>query len=195
MGNTSPSVKTVIVAYDAQRNPSPLAPNLTQLGYTVVATVSGHQDILHATQTFKPQILLLTLTGSLTEKFDTIHQILALRTTAIIVVLKEWDASLAKQAMDAGVAGYVIEPFEASHISATVESSWHHFQKLLALQDDLELRKLLEKAKGLLMKDQFMSEEEAHQAILRMSQDQSVPLKDLCHSIIHSKQSQGGIKK
>jgi len=65
--------------------------------------------------------------------------------------------------------------------------NWHHFRAIQALQENLELRRLLEKAKGVLMEQRNISEEQAHQMILRMSQDQGIPLKDLCRSIVQLK--------
>ncbi len=96
--------------------------------------------------------------------------------------MQDWDPCLAKQLMNAGASGCLLMPFDPAHVNAALENSWHHFQKLLSLQENLELRKMIEKAKGVLMDEHFITEEEAHQTLLKMSQDHSIPLKEVCLS-------------
>jgi response regulator NasT len=101
------------------------------------------------------------------------------------------DPAVALKAMDLGASGYMQKPFDQDQISAILESSWHRFQsyssleqKAKALDEALELRKLVEKAKGILMEQQHFSEQDAHSALLKMSQDQGLPMKDVCRSVI-----------
>ena len=75
-----------------------------------------------------------------------------------------------------------------------MEMAWHQFQivtdlqkELSALNETLETRKLLEKAKGILMEQQGFTEESAHQTIRKMSQDQGIAIKEVCRSIIQVK--------
>ncbi len=183
-----------MVTFDTGGIATELTTCLSGRGYEVVATVSGSTDIVRVAQSFKPHLLLMSIGQDLDDKLGIIQQILSLRTTAIVIILKEWDAAAAKKALSAGVSGYLLRPFDPAHASATLETAWHHFQKLLDLQENLELRKLLEKAKGILMNEQFVSEEEAHQLILKMSQDKSIPLKDVCQSILQVKAVLGAEK-
>jgi two-component system, response regulator PdtaR len=194
LDSTFSALKTVMIATDGEPIPPALISCLSQCGYDIVAAVASPKELLDGLRTLKPQLVLMTLEQDSEEKFSLLRQAIGLRTTAVVVLLKEWDSALAKKAMDTGVSGYMLQPFDAVHASATLESSWHHFQRLVSLQENLDLRKLLEKAKGILIKEQFISEEEAHQMILKMSQDQSIPLKDVCHSILQVKKILGSDK-
>jgi two-component system, response regulator PdtaR len=178
------TLKTVIIATDGEPVQANLILSLTQCGYEIVATTSIRHDFLEKVQSLKPQLALASLDQASDVIFHTLQKVIALRTTAIVILMKEWDTLLAKKAMEIGVSGYMLQTLDPAHTSATLESSWHHFQKLISLQDNLDARKLLEKAKGVLIREYFLTEEDAHQRILKMSQDQSIPLKDICQSIL-----------
>jgi len=75
-----------------------------------------------------------------------------------------------------------------------MESAWHRFEMVQTLQsekkelqDTLATRKLQDQAKGILMEQQGYTEQEAHRMLQKMSQDQGVPIKDVCRSLIQVK--------
>jgi AmiR/NasT family two-component response regulator len=119
------------------------------------------------------------------------RQIVALGTTAVVILTGDPNPEMARTAMDLGACGYMQKPFDQGQIAAILESAWHRFQTVKALQEKtrsldeaLEMRKLTEKAKGILMEQQGFSEEEAHRTLQKLSQDQGLPLKEVCRSII-----------
>jgi len=70
---------------------------------------------------------------------------------------------------------------ELSQIVPALETAWHAFQtsfslskEVASLVDSLETRKLLDQAKGILMEQQKMSEDQAHRTLQKMSQDQAI---------------------
>jgi response regulator NasT len=178
-----------MISYAAGKAPSELTTCLLKRGYEVLASELDRNDILSRVQSIKPQVLIMVLNALTDETLNIIQSVNSLRITAVVLALNEWDDLLAKRAMDAGVSGYILSPFEPINTGAILESSWHHFQKVVDLQETLEFRKLVEKAKGILMDDLFISEEDAHQKILKMSQDQSIPLKDVCQTILQRKKA------
>lgn len=187
LGEFIPTLKSVSILHSSTQSISELQTTLRDAGYDVLPLVSSKEEFFHAIQTLKPHLILITTDISVEELLIAIRNILSLRTTAVVLYMHEWDASIAKQMMNAGASGYLLKPLDRAHISATLEMAWHHFHKLMSLQDNLELRKLIEKAKGILMEENFITEDEAHQTLLKMSQDQSVPLKDVCLAMINTK--------
>jgi response regulator NasT len=104
--------------------------------------------------------------------------------------------------MDMGACGYMQKPFNGMQVAAIMESAWHRFQTIFALQEKnrlldeaLELRKLTERAKGILMEQQGFTEEQAHKCLLKMSQDQGLQLKDVCRSVIQVRMVLGKMQK
>jgi len=92
-----------------------------------------------------------------------------------------------------GVMGYVFEPIQAATLSATLEVAVCRFQELRALQQEsetlrqtVEARKLIERAKGLLMEVGRISEAEAYARIRRKSMDTQRPMAEIAHAILLS---------
>src|SRR5438128_1687371 len=118
MSPLSPSLKTILVAQDNGQSSSELMPCLSKLGYSVVGTAVSPGDILSLVRSLKPHLLILRFEDNFAEKLDVIREIVLFRTTAIIVLMKEWEASLAKKVMEAGVSGYLLKPLDEAHVSA-----------------------------------------------------------------------------
>jgi AmiR/NasT family two-component response regulator len=183
----APYLRSVIIATDGAAPPSELTEALSREGYELIATGSGHADVLRLVRTLKPQMLLLPVGPTFMDKHELVQEILLLRTTAIVGFMNEWNDAWGKEALSAGLFGCMVRPYNAPQPHVVLEASWHNFQTVVGLQESLELRKLMEKAKGVLMREQSITEEQAHETLLRMSQDQSIPLKALCQSIVHMK--------
>src|SRR5262249_48113073 len=148
---------------------------------------------LELVRTHKPDVLLLDFHMPIQDGLSVLPQIAALGTTAVVMMTADSNSEISRNAMDAGASGYMHKPFQfdGSHIAACLETAWHRFQTVAVLQEKnrsldeaLEMRKLIEKAKGILMEQQHFSEEEAHKCLLKMSQDQGIALKDVCRSVI-----------
>jgi len=187
MGKLFPPLKTIAIAHPDGRVSHELTQLISKLGYDVVAAVPDVERLIRVVHSLKPDLVLIHIQPPESYSFEIIELIAGLHTTAMVTLLNEPDTALALRSMDLGVCGYMVRPFDERIISATLDCSWHHFHAINALQETLELRRLLEKAKGVLMEQQHITEEQAHQTILKMSQDQGISLKELCHSVVQLK--------
>ena len=164
------------------------------LGYECVGIAQNGADAVELVRRTQPQVLLLDVHMPVLDGMKVLAQIVEMKTTAVVTLTGDPDIELARRAMDAGASGYMQKPMESMQIAAIVESAWHRFQTIHSLQEEkkaldaaLETRKLTEKAKGILMEQQGFSEDDAHKCLLKMSQDQGIPLKEVCRSIIQVK--------
>ena len=119
--------------------------------------------------------------------------LLAERFVAMIIVSAYSDTDLIKRATDAGVFGYLIKPVNDKALEAQIEVAVRRSGEHLMLQaqneklqQDLETRKLLDRAKGILIKRANLSEEDAHKRLQQESQKRRVSLAELCKRIIES---------
>ncbi len=159
--------------------------------YKIVGQATNGLEAISLAKSFQPQVLILDVHMPVLDGFEVIRQIAPLKTTAVVVLTADTDAGIAQKAMDLGAAGYLAKPFEFSQVIPMIESAWHHFQSMSSLQkevltlsENLETRKLVEKAKGILMEQQGMTEEMAHRTLQKLSQDQAISLKEVCRSLI-----------
>jgi AmiR/NasT family two-component response regulator len=159
--------------------------------YQVIGQGCNGLEAVTLVKTLKPQVLVLDLHMPVMEGLEALRQIVPLETTAVVILTADQDPKVAREAMDLGACGYVTKPFDLSQIIPMLETAWHRFQsthllreEVTQLSDSLETRKLLERAKGILIEQQGFTEEQAHKMLQKMSQDQAISLKEVCRSII-----------
>jgi response regulator NasT len=173
-----------------------------QSKYQILGVAKNGVEAVILVKEKRPNILIMDFHMPQMDGLAALAQIAPLQTTAVVILTADQDPEVARRAMDAGACGYMSKPFEYSQVVPALESAWHHYQTVVLLQqqaksltESLEVRKLLEKAKGILMEQQGFSEEEAHRTMQKMSQDQGITLKELCRSLIQVKMILGGKAK
>jgi response regulator NasT len=111
---------------------------------------------------------------------------------APVVLLSAYSQrDLVQRARDAGVVAYLVKPYREEELSPAIEVALARFaefkdlQKQVSdLQEALETRKLVDRAKGILMDKQGLTEAEAFRKIQKMSMDNRKPMKDVAEAII-----------
>jgi response regulator NasT len=168
--------------------------NACSLHYTIVGKAATGLEAVTLVRALKPQLLLLDLHMPGMDGLEALKQIVPLRTTAVVIMTADADPKNAHEVMNAGANGYILKPVELSQIVPALETAWHAFQtsfilsqEVASLTDSLETRKLLSQAKGILIEQQKMTEEQAHKTLQKMSQDQAISLKEVCRSLIQVK--------
>jgi two-component system, response regulator PdtaR len=159
--------------------------------YQIVGKAHNGLEAVTLVQAVKPQVLILDLHMPVLDGLETLRRIVPLQTTAVVMLTADQDPKFAREALDIGACGYVTKPFEFSQIVPMIETAWHRFQTARGLQKEvfdlkvsLETRKLLDRAKGILMEQQGFSEDQAHKTLQKMSQDQAISLQEVCRSLI-----------
>lgn len=190
-----PVLKSVAIAEDDGAVSKVLTTALTRAGYAVVGTATTGTEATALLQTQKPQLMLLDIHMPSGSGLDVLKQAASLKQTAFVVMTADGDPELAHEALDAGASAYLHKPFDLPQLIPVIESAFHRFltenrlrEETQSLQEALETRKCLDQAKGILMQEQSYSEDQAHRTLLKMSQDQGLPLKDVCLALIRVRQ-------
>lgn len=185
-------LKTIVIADDEEGMRNVLALLIRDLGYDCVGKAENGSQAIELVRSLRPHLILLDYHMPVLDGLEAAKQIAKLGTTAVLMMTADGTPEVGRQALDAGASGYMLKPFDSQQLSAIMETAWHRFQTIFTLEEKareldaaLEMRKLMEKAKGILMEQQGFSESEAHQSLLKMSQDQGLPLKDVCRAILH----------
>ena len=185
---------TYIIADDDASIVRVLELALKSKGYTCLGATANGLHAIELVREKKPQLILLDFHMPGLDGLTATKKITEIGTTAVVLFTGDSNPDLPRQAMDLGASGYLQKPFEVDHLVATMESAWHAFTTerhltgtIRDLNDTLETRKLVEKAKGILMEQQHFTEEAAHKMLQKMSQDQGISLKEVCRSVIQVK--------
>ena len=109
----------------------------------------------------------------------------------VVLITSHYDAATIERAKQAGVMGYLVKPLRAEELSPTIELAITRFQDFLSLREEnstlkvnLEARKLIERAKGLLMEQRKLTEEQAYTLIKKTSMNMRKPMADVAQAII-----------
>lgn len=164
---------------------------LTQAGYEVVGEAGEGTTALKMLRTLQPDVLLAaaSLPGLSGLELAGIAEESRLSTVILLVDYAEKD--IIHKAGDRWTFPVLIKPFDQLQLLSVVEYAYSVFNKMVSLEgevkrlkDDLETRKVVEKAKGILMKSQGLSEDEAFRRIQQQSMKKRTSMKSIAEAII-----------
>lgn len=109
----------------------------------------------------------------------------------VLLLTSTWEQHYFEKAKDSWVLAFLVKPIQEGHLLSTASFVMYTFQKMMMLErqvdelkETIETRKLVERAKGILMKDLGLSEGEAYRRIQQQSMDQCLPMKKVAEAIL-----------
>ncbi|HEX2971951.1 MAG TPA: response regulator [Tepidisphaeraceae bacterium] len=170
-----------------------LKAQLQKMGHTVVGHAATADEAVEMFRQEQPDLVLMDIRLDGADGIDLAAQLLKERRCPMIIISAYSDSALIERAGNAGVFGYLIKPVQDKTLEAQIEIAIGRFaeqERLRAekekLEHDLEARKLIERAKGVLMKRANLSEEDAHRRLQQESQKRRIAMVELCKRIIES---------
>lgn len=164
---------------------------LEKLGYVVVGHASTADEARQMFRDLAPQVVLMDIRLDGTDGITLAEAFLAERRCPIVILSAYSDTELIRRAGAAGVFGYLIKPVAAESLAAQLEVALQRFaeqQGLIRekqeLQETLETRKLVERAKGIFMKRLNIGEAEAHRRVQLEAQKRRINMNQMARRII-----------
>jgi len=192
--DASPAPVRVLVAEDDTALRGSLARDLGAAGHVVVDEVGTIGDVLERTRALTPDVVLLDAHLG-PSKLIEVAQTLAREAPNVAVVFLCGETTFALEGDDAGTAAISVLPSSspAQVIDSSVRLAAHRARELCVaraelaeVRQQLENRKTIERAKGILMRRTGLSEQEAYRILQRTSQDRSVPMVDVAREVLES---------
>jgi two-component system, response regulator PdtaR len=190
----------VIIADDESIIRMDLREMLTNLNYLVVGEVGDARSAVNLARELKPDLVVMDIRFE-GDDFDGIDaaKILTEEKIAPVLLLTAYSQrDLVERAKVAGVTGYIVKPFRESDLAAAIEVALARFSEFRALEKEvgdlklaLETRKLVDRAKGILMDVQGLNEAEAFRRIQKMSMNTRKPMKEVAEAIILAHEAEG----
>ena len=160
-------------------------------GYEDVVYSENIENIIAEVAFLKPEILIVKLGNPTPKIMQDIFEVTKSNHLPIAVFVDEADFNLTNKAMDAGVHSFVIDGFKPSRIKAIGELTLSRFLKYHQLVDqrnkavgELNNRKVVDRAKGILMSNQEISEKAAYNLIRSTSMKQNKKMVEIANTII-----------
>jgi len=171
---------------------------LQKLGHSVVGQAADAAEARQMFRSHEPQLVLLDIRLGDDDGIELARDLLRLRRCPMIIVSAFAEKELIERATGAGVFGYLTKPVDERMLAAQIEVASGRFKEAEALRaetaklsQDLKIRKVMDRAKGILMKRAHLSEEEAHRRLQVESQKRRIGMAELCQKIIESDELMG----
>ena len=168
-----------------------LARALTEQGYELAALLSPHDLSLQRVQEIAPDIVVVDIGSPSRDTIDHMRQITADQPRPIVMFVDQSDEETIRQAVQAGISAYVIDGLNARRVKPVLDVAIARFREVQALREELKKtretldeRKLIERAKGLLMRERKLSEGEAYAALRKLAMDRQQKLADVAEALI-----------
>ncbi|XSG74723.1 ANTAR domain-containing response regulator [Herpetosiphon llansteffanensis] len=164
---------------------------LTDLGYQVVGVARTGTQALELVRQLDPDMAILDVKLPELEGTEVAARLYAERPMPIVMVTAFTDRDTIRKAERAGALGYLVKPVTMEALTPAIDIALARFaeiralrQEVDALHESLEARKLIERAKGILMQRLNISEHDAYERLRHRAREKRVKLKDVAQTII-----------
>jgi AmiR/NasT family two-component response regulator len=191
MDRQADGVTRILVAEDEPIARMDLREMLENLSYTVVGEAGDGVAAVDLARSLKPDLVIMDI--KMPEQ-DGIAAALVLsqeRVSPVLLLTAYSDREFVDRAVDAGVMGYLVKPFAEQQLKPAIEVALERWREVRQIQQDLaqsqevlETRKLVERAKGVLMDSQSLKEAEAFRRIQRLSMNSRKSMREVAEAIL-----------
>ncbi|MGD2084306.1 MAG: ANTAR domain-containing protein [Chromatiales bacterium] len=176
-----------------------IARALREVDCGVVACVSPDQDLLGPIREHNPDVVLIDMDSPGRDTLENLHAVKSTAPRPMVMFTQNDDGETIRRAVEAGVSAYVVDGLQHKRVRPIIDAAIARFRQYRALEDELaqvrtqlQERKLVERAKGILMRQRGVSEEEAYRLLRKAAMDRNKRLGDIAESIIAAAELLGG---
>ncbi len=184
--------KVILVIDSDDENSCELQEALVNNGFDVLETINIKQGRLEAPEYYQSASALIGQFRQVkTLYLDTIASWVQSKPCPVILFTNDDSSDAIDKSVKIGVNAYIVDGFNSQRIKTIIEIAISRFKRFQSIADELhktrqqlEDRKLIDKAKGILMKSKNMDEQEAYNVIRKMAMDKSKSMADIAQSLI-----------
>ena len=183
----------VLIVDESEERAALLREALTSSGHEVTASLSSPLELLRAVETLLPDVIVIDTESPTRDVLEHVVMVSQSSPRPIVMFATDSGGEMIREAVRAGVSAYVVDGLDGGRVNSIVEvacARFEEFQRLkLELADaNLKLaeRRLVERAKGLLMQARSISEDEAYHALRKLAMAKKLRLGDVAQQLIDS---------
>ena len=178
----------VLIADDDGVTLMVLRKTLTEMGHAVVAEAGDGERAVALVHELKPDLAILDIRMPKMDGFATCRAIQGFSAMPIIMLSAHSESGLGSEASAAGADAYLVKPFTAAQLGPAIELALANKQKLQQMNEALEARKLVERAKGILMRQTGLDEETAYLRLQKTARNENRKLVEVARAVIVAEQ-------
>lgn len=183
-------MKKALVVDDEPLIRRQVAEILTKYGFDEIIEAENGQQAVDLAVAKKPLLIVMDVAMPVLDGITAAEKIGKKAPAPVVLLTGTADAATVERARLAGVMSYVVKPFREEQLYPAVDLAIHHFVEVSSLQEEvarlketLEARKLIEKAKGVLMQ-KGLTEPEAYRKMQKIAMDKRKNLKEVAEAIL-----------
>lgn len=183
----------VLVAEDEALIRLDLVEMLREEGYDVAGEAADGEEAIKLATELDPDLVILDVKMPKVDGIEAAQHIAGNRIAPVVILTAFSQRDLVERARDAGAMAYLVKPFAKRDLVPAIELAISRFNELAALEQEvaglterLETRKIVERAKGILMTKQGLSEPEAFRWVQRTAMDRRTTMKAVAEAVIEN---------
>ncbi len=181
----------VLVAEDEFLVREEIKASLQELGHLVVGEAADGETAFHLAKTLRPDVAVLDIKMPGKDGIEVARELVKEGICAVVLLTAYALPEFVQRAREAGVFGFLTKPFDPKGLDAALQiatARFHDFRQLQEevsqLEEELATRKLVERAKGLLIKHYGLSEDEAYRLLQRRSMETRKPMREVAEAVL-----------
>jgi len=181
----------VVIADDESIICMDLREMLGNLGYLVVGEAGDGRSAVNLARELRPDVVLMDIKMPDMDGIEAARVLTEERVAPVVLLTAFSQRDLVDRAKEAGVVGYLVKPIQEADLAPAIEIALSRFQEFRELEkevddlaDQLETRKLVDRAKGILMDTQGLTEAAAFRRIQKMSMNTRKSMKEIAQAIV-----------
>ena len=168
-----------------------VAEAVTAQGGQVQGNGSRMEDVAHLVDKHHPDAVVMAVGLPDGDGVEAARRVMASGVCPVVLLTSHTDTAVAERAIAAGVLGFLVKPLRAEELGPALDVAVSRFRELVAMRQEnealkrtLETRKLVERAKGILMKRLGLSEPDAFRRIQKTAMDTRRPMSEVAQALL-----------
>ncbi|MFA4970547.1 MAG: ANTAR domain-containing protein [Sulfuritalea sp.] len=173
----------ILIIDESRARASELCAGLAMAGHQVAAVLPSALDLTAQIEAIKPDVILIETDSPSRDTLENLAVMNRDMPRPVIILTQESDAAVMRAAFKAGVSAYVVDNLDLARLKPIVDVAIARFEEHQNLKQELAMatqklseRKLVEQAKGILMKTRGLDEDQAYAALRKLSMERAQPL-------------------
>lgn len=192
------AVTRILIAEDNDLVALTLEEQLKSLGYDVIGVARSGAEAIDLATRLSPDVIIMDIRMPEVDGTEAAARINAQQPTPILMLTAYTDRETIRRAENAGALGYLVKPVNEVELTPAINIALARFRELQDLRskvdelaDSLEARKVIERAKGILMQRLGLSERDAYERLRHRARDKRAKMKDIAQAIIEAEELLG----
>jgi response regulator NasT len=181
----------VLLVDDSDDRRESIAASLAEVGCDAIGFVSSQEDVLTRVQQSNPDVVIIDLESPGRDTLDSLQTVQSTAPRPIVMFTQDDDGATIARATRAGVSAYVVDGVSTKRVRPILDAAIERFHQFRGLAEELEKtraqlekRKIVDKAKRILMTQRGMSEDEAYKALRSLAMNSNKRLAQIAESIV-----------